>query len=878
MLDAGQVFGPFRILAEIGSGALATVYLAEQLDLSERLVVLKVCSMATSEPQRIAQLQHPHIVQILSLHDVAGYQVICMPYVGATTFADILAMQSEAAKVPTSARTSFELSTTISMRQREVQTLIDGIAAEVGKNLQIPSVGNSPWLERWKKLPFEQVVSELIYQAACGLEHAHQNGLVHSDLKPANILVGDDGKARLVDFNVAQQTIITSHASTVGGTLPYMAPEHLQSLMKNVWNAGPASDIYSLGVVAYQLLSGKLPFETTSGQLSCVIEHAVKQREQVRPALTASQASVDLRTIIAKMLEPQLTRRYQSASELCEDLRRHLEHRPLKWAPNRSWTQRLHKWTQRHPKLSSATSVGSLAAILVLAIAIAFWSVQSRLRQRLASQQVADFQAAMPEVLENAAIRWAFPELAEPMAEQVDELLGLLGVDNQDGAYEAWQHMPVAERTRLANDLIKLKNVVEQQATISPLSHQMVLASVSTENSQNLTKLAYRIDPSVDTRSVTETPLDRLTEAILAFNLGHTDESIESLKRALADDPKQPTAWLLLGYGYVKHGNLTLADHAYASSLALAPTQWRVWFCRGLAKLEVAQQSHRQEEFAEAAEYFTRALELKPTLAEAKFNRAICREHLNDTQAALEDAKQVVDIDRIAIPALLFCARQHINLGQKEPADVAMKKAFALTPKSVNDFIELGISRMDLAPKQAIQDLLNANELRPATILVLQNLAYLAMEVVADPKLADTVLNDWVAAAPRSAVAIASRAVHHARQSRLELALDDAKLATNLTPSARETAQIASVYALVARATVNPQEASQCRNQAFALLASALQQDWKLAAEISRDPDLLTLGDDTRLTRMLGTAASLMQLPKLAQDTKATSESKSDGK
>ena len=886
VLDRGQVFGPFRILAELGSGALATVYLAEQLDLSERLVVLKVCSIATSEPQRIAQLQHPNIVQILSLHDVAGYQVICMPYVGATTFADMLSMQGgKAAKVPTSARTSFQLSTTISMRQREVQTLIDGIAAEVGKNLQIPQVGNSPWLERWEKLPFEQVVSELLYQAACGLEHAHQNGLVHSDLKPANILVGDDGKARLVDFNVAQQTIANSNANTVGGTLPYMAPEHLQSLMKNAWSAGPASDIYSLGIVAFQLLSGKLPFETTSGQLNYVIDQAIKQREQIRPTLSTSQASVDLRSIIEKMLEPELAGRYPSASELCEDLKRHLDQRPLRWAPNRSLTQRFHKWTKRHPKLSSATSVGSLAALLVFAMAMTFWSVQSRMRTSLAITQVSEFRAAMPEVLENAAIRWAFPELAEPLTEQVNGLVGLLGAGSESDSYrqsDAWNYVPAHERTRLATDLIKLKNVIEQQATISPLSHQLILTSSSTEDSKSLTMLANRIDPSADSRSIDKTSLDQLAEAILSFNLGHTDEAIELLQRLLDENPAQPTAWLLSGYSHIKNGNLTLAEQAYASSLALAPNQWRVWFCRGLVKLDVAKQSNRNEEFEEAALYFTRALELKPTLAEARFNRAICREHLRDTQAALEDAVKIADIDRIAIPAKLFCARQHMSLGQKELANDAMKKAFELKPQTANDFIELGICRMDSDPKQAIQDLLKANELRPATVLVLQNLAYLTMEVVPDPKVAETILNEWVTAVPRSAVAVASRAVHRARQSRLALALDDARLAIKLTPTARETAQIASVYALVARATVDPQESKQCRDQAFAHLANALQQDWKLVAEISQDPDLLTLGDntgdDTRLTRMLGTAASLMQLPKLAQDTKAASESKSGGK
>ena len=172
---------------------------------------------------------------------------------------------------------------------------------KLAKHLRLPQLGNAPWLERWKKLPFEQVVSELLYQAASGLEHAHQNGLVHSDLKRSEHSTwATMAKARLVDFNVAQQAIANSQANTVGGTLPYMAPEHLQSLMKNVWSAGPASDIFSLGVVAHQLLSGQLPFETTSGQLSYVIEQAVKQREQVRPVLTASQASADLRSIHRK--------------------------------------------------------------------------------------------------------------------------------------------------------------------------------------------------------------------------------------------------------------------------------------------------------------------------------------------------------------------------------------------------------------------------------------------------------------------------------------------------------------------------------------------------------------------------------------------------
>ena len=870
VLECGQVFGPFRILVELGSGALASVYLAEQLDLSERLVVLKVCSYVTSEPQRIAQLQHPNIVQLLSLHDVAGYQVLCMPYVGATTFADILALQT------TSARMSMELLTTISSRQREVQTLINGVVSEVRKAPQIPQIDKSPWLERWQKLPFERVACELLYQAACGLEHAHQQGLVHSDLKPANILLGDDGKARLVDFNVAQNTIATSPANTIGGTLPYMAPEHLQSLMKNVWSAGPASDIYSLGVVAHQLLSGKLPFEPVTGPLSFVIEQSVKQRQQVRPTLTATQASADFRTMIEKMLEPALSRRYQSTSELCEDLRRHLDHQPLKFASNRSLLQRLHKWTQRHPRLSSATSVGSLAGICVLAIAIASWAVQSSLRRQLASKQVAEFRAALPQVFVNAASRWAFPELAEPLGEQVDGLVALLGVDKQAQSDGYWQYVSSWERSRLAADLMRLKDVVEQEATISLQSHELVVNSRSTEAAHSLKKLAYSIDASVDTRQIPESPLDQLAAAILNFNSGHSGDAINALRNSLADDPQQPAAWLLLGYCFVKDGNLTLADQAYASSLALVPNQWRVWFCRGLVKLEAAKISNRGQEFSEAADYFTRTLDLKPTLVEARYNRAICREHLGDTQGALEDGEKTVDEDRVAIPANLFCARQYLKLGQTEPANAALQRAFEATPLTANDFIELGMSRMASQPKQAVLDLVAANRLRPATILVLQNLAYLTMEVVPDPELAETIINDWVAAAPQSAVAVASRAVFRARQSQSKLAVEDALVAANLTPSAREIAQIASVYALVARASSDSQEARQFRDQAFKLLATALQQDWKLVAEISRDPDLMTLGHDRRFNLLLASTAALLQLPQIAQETQGPSESKSD--
>ena len=99
---------------------------------------------------------------------------------------------------------------------------------------------------------------------ADGLAHAHERGILHRDLKPANILLGDDGEPLLLDFNLAADTKLRGPASAalIGGTLPYMAPEHLQALRGEDRTLDARSDLYSLGVILFELLTGNHPFET----------------------------------------------------------------------------------------------------------------------------------------------------------------------------------------------------------------------------------------------------------------------------------------------------------------------------------------------------------------------------------------------------------------------------------------------------------------------------------------------------------------------------------------------------------------------------------------------------------------------------------------
>ena len=165
-----EAFPEFEPVEELGKGAFGRVFLARQRNLAGRLVVIKITSDTTTEPERLARLQHTNIVPVYSVHRTDDWQAICMPFFGRRTLRDV------------------------------------------------PQVGTESSLR-------------LIEQVAAGLEHAHRNGILHRDVKPANILVTDDGQPMLLDFNLSSDVAAQSLSrSIVGGTIPYLSPEQLESL------------------------------------------------------------------------------------------------------------------------------------------------------------------------------------------------------------------------------------------------------------------------------------------------------------------------------------------------------------------------------------------------------------------------------------------------------------------------------------------------------------------------------------------------------------------------------------------------------------------------------------------------------------------------
>lgn len=347
--EVGDELLGFRLVAELGRGAFGRVYLAEQGDLANRLVALKIAVDAPGEPQTLAQLQHTNIVPVYSTHRAGMFQAVCMPYFGPTTFADVLSILRSRPAMPASGRDLVR-----ALRER-------------GRSFPPPPGGETTTaLTRLENLPYVTAVLSLAQGMAEGLAHAHEHGIIHQDLKPANVLLTAEGRPMLLDFNLSTDTKRAASVAQVGGTLPYMAPEQLEVFCGRPAQIGPRTDLYALGVILYELLTGRLPFGVPEGPVGQGLEQMIAERRRgagpvrkLNPAVTPAVES-----LVRHLLEPDAARRYPGALELREDLARQLSSRPLRYAPDRSPRERLGKWARRHPRLASPWTASAAALVL----------------------------------------------------------------------------------------------------------------------------------------------------------------------------------------------------------------------------------------------------------------------------------------------------------------------------------------------------------------------------------------------------------------------------------------------------------------------------------------------------------------------------------
>jgi len=315
----GDRIGDFEILRLLGEGSFARVYLARQVSLHRR-VALKISAHHGSEARTLAQLEHEHIVRVFSeaVDPDTRLRLLCMQYVPGTTLERVIRQLKER--------------TAGSWRGRDFLAAVDSQRTQ-----EAPF---DPAALRTRELledcDFVECVCWIGSRLAEALAHAHGQGVMHRDIKPANILLNPYGRPLLADFNVAQapEAVRGLGRETFGGTLAYMAPEHLEAFAGDLTamiKVGERSDIYSLGVVLHELATGCLPFPPVPeglDMLEAVRTMAVQRRAGIAVRLGQPGESDALCQVIGRCLESQPEQRYQSATELaralegCRELRR----------------------------------------------------------------------------------------------------------------------------------------------------------------------------------------------------------------------------------------------------------------------------------------------------------------------------------------------------------------------------------------------------------------------------------------------------------------------------------------------------------------------------------------------------------------------------
>ncbi len=337
----GRVFGDYDLLEIVAHGGMGVVYKARHRALN-RIVALKMiragefASEAESkrfeaEAEAAAHLDHPNIVPIYEVGEHDGQEFFSMKFI-------------------------------------EGGTLAGSPRAEV---------------RRTKKATLDPRTSALVLQkVARAVHYAHQRGVLHRDLKPGNVLLDSQGEPYVTDFGLAKRlesALELTLSGAVLGTPGYMAPEQAAGRSREITTA---ADIYSLGAILYELLTGQPPFR---GDTPLATMRLVVEQEPERPGKFHPLVDRDLETICLKCLEKDPARRYGSAETLAEDLERWSRNEPIRARPAASW-EVVAKWMRRKPAWAAFLALAAIAPVVVVSVLLVTSTRVARERNRSVAQ------------------------------------------------------------------------------------------------------------------------------------------------------------------------------------------------------------------------------------------------------------------------------------------------------------------------------------------------------------------------------------------------------------------------------------------------------------------------------------------------------------
>ena len=325
----------YEILGELGRGGMGIVHKARHRGLN-RLVALKMIRGAIAdevqiarfklEAEAVATLRHPNILQIYDIGEFNGYPYVALELLEGGSLSEKL------------------FGTTLAPRQ----------------------------------------AAEWMVPLVMAMEVAHRAGIVHRDLKSANILFSTDGIPKITDFGLAKRLESDdgqTHTGQVMGTPSYMAPEQARGDTKS---AGPPADIYALGAILYEMLTGRPPFK---GSSAIETVRQVIEQDPVSPSRVQFRVPRDLETICMKCLQKEPGKRYATAKDMADDLNRYLHGMPIR-ARRTPLIERALKWSRRHPTFAALSAIGAL--MVVSSIGAGWWYLDHKRNvERVAAQSEA---------------------------------------------------------------------------------------------------------------------------------------------------------------------------------------------------------------------------------------------------------------------------------------------------------------------------------------------------------------------------------------------------------------------------------------------------------------------------------------------------------
>ena len=469
--------GRFDLVEEVGSGGFGSVWRARDRELGRNVAVKlahrdRVSAIEAEdlfhEARATAKLNHPGIVRVLEVGLEDGRAYIVTEYVDGPDLAD--------------------------------------------------------WMETRPVGPRE--AAQLCIKIAEALEHAHEAGIVHRDLKPSNILVGSNGEPYLVDFGLAKRAPTEASLSLDGrvlGTPAYMAPEQARG---ESHDTDHRADVYSLGVILFELLTGDRPFR---GNLSSLL-HQVMEHDAPSPRTLNSSVPRELDSICLKCLQKDRRLRYDSAGELADDLQRFLDGKPIQARPVTAAT-RVWRWCRRNPLLTTviALLIGLLLALGVVGPLVA---VQQRALARKHEQERNRAERAQTQATEIYL-------KAEENYQRVFDLL-----ETTIGA--------VPDNLEQRHEMAEICNDLAWALIVSPDFNPKAKG-----NSATLARMA--------TRQMPEEPMYRETLGMAYYRLGEWREAVKILEGCVEGENEPPSqmAGLFLAMAHMQLGNAQEARKWY---------------------------------------------------------------------------------------------------------------------------------------------------------------------------------------------------------------------------------------------------------------------------------------------------------------------------